>query len=173
MTIQSTTKRRMRKREHPPGETGLLRGTHSLEALPPLRLFHFFAGLVLILAAVGLWVFPVNGWDQGAQLLKLFLATVSLLGGISLLIPLHRRYPEVQLDPRAERLEVVERSDFGRIARREVFNYSDLSEVDVRDGVFIARDHQGRTVVELPLSYRVDEVDKLRAALGPSFARTA
>lgn len=173
MTIQSSTKQRTHGRDNLREETGPRRGTHSLEALPPLRLFHFFAGLVLILAAVGLWVLPVNGWDQGAQILKLFLATVSLLGGISLLIPLHRRYPEVQLDPRAERLEVVERSDFGRVSRREVFNYSDLSEVDVRDGVFIARDHQGRTVVELPLSYRVDEVDKLRAALGPSFARTA
>lgn len=173
MSIQSKILKHAFKAENAPEANGRGHGTHSLEVLPPLRLFHVFAGMVLVLAAIGLWAVPANSWDQGAQLLKLFMTALCLLGGISLLIPLHRRYPEVQLDPRAGRLEVVDRSDFGRVSRRDVYNYDDLSEIDVRDGIFIARDHQGRTVVELPLSHRIDEVDALRAALGPSFARTA
>lgn len=146
---------------------------HALQALPPLRLFHVFAGSVLLITALGLWAVPGSDWNKVAQLAKLFMTATAVIAGVALILPSRRRFPEVQLDPRAERLEVVERSDLGRIMRRETYTYDELSEVDVRDGVFIARDHQGRSVVELPLDLRGDEIDTLRAALGPSFARTA
>ena len=68
---------------------------------------------------------------------------------------------------------MIERNDFGRISKKETCAYNDLSEVDVRDGIFVARDHQGRAVVEIPLGAQVEALDALRAALGPSFARTA
>ena len=146
---------------------------HALQALPPLRLFHVFSGSVLLIAALGLWAVPGSSWDQTAQLIKLFMTATAIVAGLALMAPMRRRYPEVTLDPRSERLEVIERNDFGRISKKQVFTYADLSEVDVRDGVFIARDHQGRTVVELPLGAQVGELDALRAALGPSFARMA
>lgn len=152
---------------------GDVEGMHSLEALPPLRLFHVFAGAVLVIAAFGIWLVPGQSWNEGAKLVKVFMSAASLIVGFSFLIPMHRRYPEVQLDPRAERLDVIERNDFGRISSSKSYDYADLSEVDVRDGIFIAKDHQGRTVVELPLTRRVDEIEALRAALGPSFSRTA
>ncbi len=148
-------------------------GLHAVQSLPPLRLFNGFAGAVLLLFALGLWAVPGSSWDQGAQLVKLFMTATSIVAGLALLAPMRRSYPEVTLDPRAERLELIERNDFGRITRKESFSYDSLSEVDVREGVFIARDHQGRVVVELPLGAEVEELDALRAALGPSFARTA
>ncbi|MCV2891912.1 hypothetical protein [Lentibacter sp. XHP0401] len=146
---------------------------HALQALPPLRLFHVFAGCVLFLAALGLWAVPGSSWDQTAQLIKLFMTAVAIVSGLALMAPIRRCYPEVTLDPRSERLQVIERNDFGRISKKTTYAYDDLSEVDVRDGVFIARDHHGRAVVELPLGTQVEELDALRAALGPSFARTA
>lgn len=148
-------------------------GRQALQARPPLRLFHVFAGSVLLIAAVGLWAVPGSSWDQAAQLIKLFMTATAIVAGLALIAPMRRSFPEVTLDPRTERLEVVVRNDFGRISQKQVFSYDDLSEVDVRDGVFIARDHQGRVVVELPLGAQVAELDLLRAALGPSFARSA
>ncbi|WP_438990128.1 hypothetical protein [Lentibacter sp.] len=153
---------------------GMVSGeAHALQALPPLRLFHVFAGAVLLVAAVGLWAVPGSTWNQSAQLMKLFLTISAALTGLALIAPMRRSYPEVTLDPRAERLDVIERNDFGRISKKTTYSYDQLSEVDVRDGVFIARDHHGRRVVELPLGAEVEALDALRAALGPSFARTA
>jgi len=146
---------------------------HALKALPPLRLFHVFAGSVLLMAALGLWAVPGSTWNQSAQLMKLFLTVSASLAGLALIAPMRRSYPEVTLDPRSERLHVIERNDFGRVSKTVTYRYDELSEVDVRDGVFIARDHHGRAVVELPLGVEVEALDALRAALGPSFARTA
>ena len=146
---------------------------HSIAALPPMRLFNVFAGAVLLLAAVGLWAMPGAIWDSGLMLFKLMITIALMASGFALMAPVRRRSPEVQLDPRAERLEVVMRNEFGRVVRSTSYAYDELSEIDVRDGVFIARDHQGRSVVELPLGQQVEKMDKLRAALGPSFARTA
>jgi len=150
---------------------------HALQALPPLRLFHVFAGSVLLIAALGLWAVPGSTWKKAqlmtAQLMKLFMTATAILAGLALIAPLRRSYPEVTLDPRSECLEVIERNDFGRISKKETYAYDDLSEVDVRDGIFVARDHQGRAVVEIPLGAQVEALDALRAALGPSFARTA
>ena len=105
--------------------------------------------------------------------MKLFMTATAILAGLALIAPLRRSYPEVTLDPRSECLEVIERNDFGHISKKETYAYDDLSEVDVRDGIFVARDHQGRAVVEIPLGAQVEALDALRAALGPSFARTA
>ena len=146
---------------------------HALQALPPLRLFHVFAGSVLLIAALGLWAVPGSTWNQTAQLMKLLMTATAILAGLALIAPLRRSYPEVTLDPRSECLEVIERNDFGRISKKETYAYDDLSEVDVRDGIFVARDHQGRAVVEIPLGAQVEALDALRAALGPSFALTA
>ncbi len=146
---------------------------HAMTALPPMRLFNVFGGSVLLLAAVGLWAMPGALWDSGLMLFKLMITIALMASGFALMAPVRRRMPEVQLDPRAKRLEVVMRNEFGRIVRSTSYDYDDLSEIDVRDGVFVARDHQGRSVVELPLGQKVEEMDALRAALGPSFARTA
>ena len=146
---------------------------HSLTALPPMRLFNVFAGSVLLLAAFGLWAMPGAIWDSSLMLFKLMITIALMASGFALMAPVRRRTPEVQLDPRSERLEVVMRNEFGRVVRSTSYDYKELSEIDVRGGVFIARDHQGRTVVELPLGEQVEQMDTLRKALGPSFARTA
>ncbi|MBU2982562.1 hypothetical protein KO498_12150 [Lentibacter algarum] len=145
---------------------------YSVEALPPTRLFNVFAGAVLLLAALGLWAMPGAVWDNGLMLFKLMITIALMASGFAMIAPVRRRIPEVNLDPRSERLEVVVRNEFGRVVRSQVYEYKDLSEIDVRGGVFIARDHQGRSVVELPLGKRAREMDSLRSALGPSFART-
>lgn len=146
---------------------------HALSALPPMRLFNVFAGATLLLAAVGMWAMPGSSWDSALMLFKLMITIALMAAGFALIAPVRKRIPEVQLDPRSERLEVIMRNEFGHAVRSVSYAYDELSEIDVRGGMFIARDHQGRSVVELPLGPQSQDVDSLRAALGPSFARTA
>ncbi len=132
----------------------------------------WIGGVSLLIAAAGLWVMPGANWDPMLMLVKLGLSLFLLCGGIMFLMAARRPvYPEVWLDGRLGRMRLVERES-GVVIREVVIGYHDLSEIDFRDGMLIARDHHGCAVIEMPVE-NAGDFDDIRAALGPEFARAA
>ena len=145
----------------------------AISGHPLSRILFGFAGVVLMAAAAGLWIVPGSSFDPSLALIKLGLSLFLALGGAALLQSARRTiHPEVLLDPSQGQMRVVERDESGQIHRDTTTSYEDLSEVDFRDGMLIARDHHGQAVVEIPLD-RTGDFDEIRAALGPTFARAA
>lgn len=144
-----------------------------IEGHPASRALNGFIGVVLVLAALGLWLVPGSNWDAGMMLVKLGLSGFFLGGGMMFLLSVRRTvHPEVFLDSKRGRMRMLERDERGHVAREVEIDYDDLSEVDFRDGMLIARDHHGRPVLEMPVE-QVGNLDEVRAALGPAFSRAA
>jgi len=132
-----------------------------------------FLGVVLCVAALGLWLVPGASFDPTLMLIKLGLSIFFLIGGSMFLVASRSdNHPEVELDARRGILRIIERNAQGRIENSEEVSYDDLSEVDFRDGMLIARDHHGRSVVEMPVE-NAGDLEEIRAALGPAFSRAA
>lgn len=132
-----------------------------------------FLGVSLMVAAVGLWLVPGAGHDPALVLIKLGVSLFLAMGGLNFLMTARRaEHPEVFLDGRRGVLRLQKRDAAGRVCERVDMAYDDLSEMDFRDGMLIARDHHGRAVVEMPVE-DAGNLDEIRAALGPAFSRTA
>ncbi|WP_137701945.1 hypothetical protein [Marimonas lutisalis] len=129
-------------------------------------------GTALCAAALGLWFVPGANWDPALMLVKLGMSGFFLGGGAMFILAARRKSPpEVILDGRRGRLTLIQHDIDGAPCATEV-NYDDLSEVDFREGMLIARNHHGQPVVEMPVEHAGD-LDEIRAALGPAFARSA
>ena len=132
-----------------------------------------FLGVVFCVAALGLWLVPGASFDPTLMLIKLGLSIFFLIGGSMFLVASRSdTHPEIELDARRGILRIIERNAHGRIENSEEVSYDDLSEVDFRDGMLIARDHHGRPVVEMPVE-NAGDLEEIRAALGPAFSRAA
>lgn len=145
----------------------------AIAGLAPSGVLSGFLGLSLVAAAAGLWLVPGASYDPALVLIKLGLTLFFALGGAMFLMGARRdRQPEVHLDARRGVLRLLERDAGGNLCRRVELDYDDLSELDLRDGMLIARDHHGRPVVEMAVE-SIGDMDEIRAALGPAFSRTA
>lgn len=154
--------------------------TQSLQDDPALAISgHSTSGIIgwigggaLLISGVGLWFWPGANWDPLLMLVKLGLSLFMLSGGLMFVLAACRPvHPEVRLDGRRGCLRLIERNA-GVIVREIEISYDDLSEVDFRNGMLIARDHHGRALVEMPVEH-VGNMDAIRVALGPAFARSA
>ena len=146
---------------------------HAIEGHATSGALSSFLGVVLCVAALGLWLVPGANFDPALMLIKLGLSIFLLIGGlISLAASQRDTHPEVELDSRRGILRLLERNARGRIENTVELAYDDLSEIDFRDGMLIARDHHGRAVVEMPVE-NAGDLDEIRAALGPAFSRAA
>lgn len=145
----------------------------SIEGHAPSGVLSGFLGVVLLAAALGLWLVPGASHDQVLVLIKMGLSVFLGLGGAMFLLAARRvQHPEVHLDGRRGLLRLLERDDSGQVCSQVEVDYDDLSELDLRDGMLIARDHHGRVVVEMPVE-NAGDLDEIRAELGPAFCRTA
>jgi hypothetical protein len=132
-----------------------------------------FLGATLCVSSLGLWLVPGTSYDPALMMIKLGLSVFLLLGGLMFLMAARQEpHPEVILDGRRGMMRLIERDERGRVQSTMVVKYDDLSEVDFRDGMLIARDHHGKTVLEMPVE-NVGNLDNVRAALGPAFSRSA
>lgn len=145
----------------------------AIEGHAPSGVVSGFLGVTLLVAAGGLWLVPGASFDPALMLIKIGLSVFFGLGGTMFLLAARRApHPEVELDARRGRMRVIERNERGRVTSSLTVSYDDLSEVDFRDGMLIARDHHGQPVVEMPVEHAGD-MDDIRAALGPAFSRNA
>lgn len=146
-------------------------GALAIEGHARSRALNWFMGGVLMAAAPGLWLVPGAAADPVLALIKLGLTVFFVLGGATFLLSARQAAcPEVHLDGRHGVLRLLERDAHGRVQNAVEIGYDELSEVDFRDGMLIARDHHGQPVIEMPVEHAGD-MDAVRAALGPAFRR--
>ncbi|KPP84570.1 MAG: hypothetical protein HLUCCO07_05580 [Rhodobacteraceae bacterium HLUCCO07] len=149
------------------GDRGLAISGHSTSGV-----IGWIGGGALLIAAVGLWFWPGAIWDPLLMLVKLGLSLFLACGGLMFVMAACRPVnPEVWLDGRRRCLRLIRR-EAGVVVREVEISYDNLSDVDFRDGMLIARDHHGRTLVEMPVE-RAANTDAIRAELGAAFARPA
>ncbi|MDQ2095263.1 hypothetical protein [Rhodalgimonas zhirmunskyi] len=148
-------------------------GKLSLAGHATSRALSHFMGIVMSVSAFGLWIVPGSSYDPQLMLLKMGVTLFLMIGGAMFLVAARKaHHPEVQLDPSRGILKLRHRDERGTVIGEDDISYDDLSEVDFRDGMLIARDHFGEIVVEMPVE-AVGDLDQVRAALGPAFSRSA
>lgn len=125
-----------------------------------------FLGSALIMSAIGLWLVPVTEGDAAMKLIKLLLSTVLLLLGAMFIFSISRSkdLPEIQIDTVVRELRIVKRDEAGTQYIHARHPLESLSEVNLINQMFIARDADGRLVASVPLSNRKAEA-ALRSAL--------
>ena len=138
-----------------------------------MRAMTSFFGVTLMASAVGVWVVSGVGIDMQLVLFKLVLTLVFFISGLSLTLSARRRvHPEVHLDNAKSELRVMERGCDGVARLKAAISYSEIQDVDFRDGMLCATGENGEALLEMPMGM-IDNLDHLQAALGQSFNRVA
>lgn len=109
-----------------------------------------FTGVVLMLAAVGIWILSVPLLDAEMMLLRLAVSVLFMCTGLMLL---HAGRPtlrdEIHLDPRRRELRHVQRDRDGIARTRRSFAMAELGEITINDDHLILRSTTGEVVMEL------------------------
>ncbi|MEE4347336.1 MAG: hypothetical protein V2I53_11120 [Paracoccaceae bacterium] len=109
-----------------------------------------FTGVVLMLAAVGIWILSGPLLDAEMMLVRL---TVSLLFMCTGLMLLHGGRgsvrDEIHLDPQTRELRHVQRGRDGIARTRRSFAMTDLGEITISDDQLILKSGTGEVVMEL------------------------
>lgn len=134
---------------------------------PPLkRALLSGLGVASMMAALGVWVVPVDEGDTAMQLVKLVFS-VSMLGlGMLFISALDSRYaePEIHLDPKARNLRIVEFDKKGVAHVTGDYNLDALAEITLKDCHLTARDTNGDQIVSVPVHNAAAE-EAIREAL--------
>lgn len=130
-----------------------------------------FAGAVLILSSVGIWLVPVTDGDAAMVLMKLLVAVVFACVGVILIEAGDpRTQDEVQIDIKARELRIYS-GGCGRHGRSMGrYDFDDLADVRLDDNMLTVIARSGAVVVQLPMADGPDLSD-LRALLGRSLAK--
>lgn len=109
-----------------------------------------FAGVVLMLAAVGIWLLSGSLWDAEMMLLRLGVSVVFMCLGLALLHAGRRTArDEIHLDQRARELRHIRRGHDGIARVRQRLALHDLAEVVIDEDRLLLRGICGRILLEL------------------------
>ncbi len=109
-----------------------------------------FVGVVLMLAAVGIWLMSGSLWDAEMMLLRLGVSVVFMCMGLVLLHAGRRTArDEIHLDLRAGELRHVRRGHDGIARVRQQLAMRDLSEVVIDEDRLLLRGNCGQVLLEL------------------------
>lgn len=109
-----------------------------------------FAGAVLMLAAVGIWMLSGPLWDAQMMLMRLGVSVAFMCLGLVLLHAGSRRTrDEIQLDLKAGQLRHLRRGRDGIARTCRTVELSSVAEVRVADDHLALRDRNGALVLEL------------------------
>ncbi|WP_299843096.1 hypothetical protein [uncultured Roseovarius sp.] len=125
----------------------------SSSASPLKRALLAGFGVATLLAALGVWIVPVDEGDTAMQLVKLVFSVSMLVLGMLFVSALDSRHaePEIHLDPTARRLRIVEVDTRGKAHVAGDFSLDELSDITLRDRHLTARDATGEEVVSVPV----------------------
>lgn len=124
-------------------------------------------GVASMMAALGVWIVPVDEGDTAMQLVKLVFS-VGMLGlGMLFVSALDSRHaePEIHLDPRTCQLRIVEIDKKGVAHVTGDYNLDALAEITLKDCHLSARDTNGDQIVSVPVRNAAAE-QAIREALG-------
>jgi low affinity Fe/Cu permease len=109
-----------------------------------------FAGVVLMLAAVGIWIVSAPMFDSGMMVLRLAVSVFFMCMGLMLLqVGRGAARDEIHLDRRAGALRHIQRGRDGIARTRHEVALADLGEATILEDTLILRDRAGTIVMEL------------------------
>ena len=110
-------------------------------------------GVASLMAALGVWIIPVDQGDTAMQLVKLVFSVSMLVLGMLFISALDSRYaePEIHLDPKARQLRIIEIDKKGNAHIAGDFHLDDLSDITLKDCHLTARDANGDKIVSVPV----------------------
>ena len=109
-----------------------------------------FAGVVLMLAAVGIWILSVPLLDAEMMLVRLAVSVLFMCCGLMLLHAGRRQgRDEIHLDPRSRELRHVHRGRDGIARTRRSLSLADIGGITVADNQLIVQSHAGDVLLEL------------------------
>lgn len=109
-----------------------------------------FAGVVLMLAAVGIWILSVPLIDAEMMLVRLAVSVLFMCIGLMLLhAGRGQGRDEIHLDPRSRELRHVQRGRDGIARTRHVIAMADIGGITVVDNALIVRSPAGDVLLEL------------------------
>ncbi len=123
-------------------------------------------GVGTLLAALGVWIVPVDEGDTAMQLVKLVFSGSMLVMCMLFISALDssNAEPEIQLDPSNRQLRIVKRDSRGNALVQGSYNLDELSDITLKDRHLSARDAKGEEIVSIPVRNAAAE-QAIRAAL--------
>ncbi len=126
--------------------------------MPVLR----FLGVVMNLAAVGIWFMPGERWDAEMVLIKLAVSVLFMCVGLALLHSgRHQTQDELHLDLSARELRHVVRGADGVGRLKTQCGFADLIDVQYEDGLFSAIGKDGVCVLQVHTG-PIDNIKQIR-----------
>ena len=124
-------------------------------------------GVASLLAALGVWIVPVDDGDTAMQLVKLVFSVAMLLVGMLFInaLDMSGHEPEIHLDPAARQLRIVEIDRKGRAHVTGDYSLDELIEITLKNRHLSARDADGKEIVSVPVRNAAAE-QAIRDALG-------
>ncbi len=122
-------------------------------ATPVKRALLAGLGVASLMAALGVWIVPVDEGDTAMQLVKLVFSVSMLVLGMLFVSALDNRNaePEIHLDPKARQLRIIEIDNKGTAHIAGDFKLDDLSDITLKDCHLTARDANGDQIVSVPV----------------------
>ncbi len=128
--------------------------TDEADAANPLkRAMMAGLGASAVIAALGVWIVPVDDGDTAMQLVKLVFSVKLLVLGMLFISALDNRNadPEIHLDPTERMLKIVAYDTNGAAHVMGRYKLDDLSDITLRDRHLSARDPAGAQIVSVPV----------------------
>lgn len=135
-------------------------------ATPVKRALLAGLGVVALLAALGVWIVPVDEGDTAMQLVKLVFSISMLVLGMLFVSALDARHaePEIHLDSKTRQLRIIEIDKRGAAYVAGDYNLNELSEITLKDCHLTARDANGHQIISVPIRNTAAE-NAIRSAL--------
>ncbi len=132
-----------------------------------LRIVCFLFGISFIAAGIGLWMVPGLFLDGGIILTKAILSILLCAAGVGMTqISIERPLRELHFDRRFQQVYLVEATPRGPAQVLKVFDYENISKVDVTETDIVLVGQFDQTLTTVPIeSRRVREelIEQLRS----------
>lgn len=138
-----------------------------------LRGISRFMGAVLVLSAVGIWLVPVVTGDPGLVMMKLLVSVcLACVGAVLVEAGRSGSSQEVHLDTDAGELRHMRRYCDGRAEVIMSYDFGELADIRMTEGLLTVIANDGAVVVQLPLS-AVGNLPQMRQMLDRALAKAA
>jgi hypothetical protein len=132
-----------------------------------------FFGAVMILSSVGIWLVPVISGDGAMVLMKLLVSVFfACVGSVLIETGKNGATDEIHMCPETRMLRHVKRKCNGVAATRAQFDFDQISDIRLQDGMLKVLGDAGATLLSLPVE-RVENLGAIREMLGRNLAKTS
>ncbi|MFD1509412.1 hypothetical protein [Lacimonas salitolerans] len=132
-----------------------------------------FAGVVLILSSLGIWLVPATSGDGMVVFMKLLVSVMSAcVGAVLINWGQTSTSDEIHMDTEARQLAHIQRNGAGITRIRARHDFDDVADIRMTDGNLTVIGKCGLVLVQLPVE-SLENLDVMRGALRGDGAQAA